>query len=256
MRAICLSLSLFLPGVANAMSLLRSEGIATTANGAVAYREVHWQRGTAEGAQRWVQYLCADGRPFARKQMPASPRPQTRGYRLQDLRSGQNADVQVHEDAVRINWKEDARAAQRTQRIPLPTGAVIDAGFDAAVRAHWHALLRGEPVELPFLVPGRQRFYPVRLRHVGPVRWQGMAAQAMEARLDTWYGTLAPRLSLVYADADRRLLEFRGASNLRDARGDYPAVVVRFDRPASAGSIAEWQKALAAPLVATCGGGE
>ena len=66
----------------------------------------------------------------------------------------------------------------------------------------------------------------MQVRHTGPVRWQGIDGQAIEVSLDTWYGGIAPRLSLVYASTDRRLLEFRGTSNLRDTRGTYPQVTV------------------------------
>ncbi len=118
---------------------------------------------------------------------------------------------------VSIDWKESAPDAERRAQVPLPADAVIDTGFDAAVRAHWPALLKGDEVRLPFLVPGRQRFYPVSVRRTGALTWQGAPAQSIEVRLATWYGAITPRLSLVYADDDRRLLEFRGPSNLRDA---------------------------------------
>ncbi|WNH52199.1 hypothetical protein [Stenotrophomonas oahuensis] len=241
-----------LPLTAVGAPLLRFEGVAATADGAVAYREVHWQQGSGEGAQRLVQYLCPDGQPFARKEMPATPRPLARGYTLQDRRSGQLAQVRVSSDMVGIDWKEDAQARAQLHRIALPADAVVDAGFDAAVRAHWQSLLQGTPLRLPFLVPGRGRFYPVTVVHRGPVRWQGQTAQTFEVRLDTWYGGLAPRLSLVYSGADRRLLEFRGTSNLRDAAGKYSSVVVRFNEPARAQPMERWDAVLRQPLVANC----
>ncbi len=245
-------LLLCLPHVALAAPFLRTEGVATTAQGAILYREVHWQRGADEGAERWVQYLCPDGRAFARKHMPAATRPLARGYDLQDQRSGQNANIQVIGRMVRIDWQEDAAATPRQKRLALPDNAVIDAGFDAAVRRHWPALMRGEKLNLPFLVPGRQRFYPVNVQHRGPVQWQGMDAQSIEVSLGTWYGSVAPRLSLVYADADRRLLEFRGTSNLLDPSDNYPQVVVRFPMAASERRNIEWQQAWAQPLVSKC----
>lgn len=250
MRTLWLLLSL--SPMAAATPLLRNEGIATTAQGAVSYREVHWQRSSDEGAQRWVQYLCPDGRPFARKQMPASAQPTARGYQLQDQRSGQAAQVRIADGWAWIDWKEDAAAPRRNGSVALPADAVVDAGFDAAVRQHWQALMRGEPLSLPFLVPSRQRFYPVKVMHRGAVRWQGIAAQSIEVRLDAWYGGMAPRLALVYADSDRRLLQFQGTSNLRDARGDYPTVTVRFSEPASPRSLEQWQQAWSQPLVASC----
>lgn len=245
-------LLLCLPLGVCAEPLMRSEGVASTADGRIAYREVHWQRGPGDGGERWVQYLCPDGRPFARKTMPATMLPQARGYQLDDRRSGQVASVAVAGSTVRVRWKEDGDSRAREGRMPLPSDAVIDAGFDAAVRTHWQALMRGERVRLPFLVPSRQRFYPVEVRRTGEVRWQGQPAHAMEVKLDTWYGGVAPRLALTYAQADRRLLEFRGTSNLRDARGDYPQVTVRFAAPAAARLPREWQRVMAQPLVERC----
>lgn len=240
------------PCAVGAAPLLRSEGVATLPNGTTAYREVHWQRGAGDGSERWVEYLCPAGQPFARKQMPAAARLQARGYVLQDARSGQAARVLVAPAWVRIDWKENTSAPSRTKQLPLPADAVIDVGFDAAVRGHWQTLLDGRPVSLPFLVPGRQRFYPVQVQYQGPVRWQGLAAHAVDVRLDTWFGAVAPRLSLIYADADRRLLEFRGTSNLRDARGNYPQVTVRFAAAATEHPEQRWRDDLQRPLVSSC----
>lgn len=245
-------LLLCLPHVALADPLLRTEGVATLADGSVAYREVHWRANAEDGAERWVQYQCPDGTPFARKQMPASTQVQARGYQLLDQRSGQAASVQVAGGTVRVDWKEAHDTARHVQDVPLPDAAVIDAGFDAAVRQHWQALMHGDVVHLPFLVPGRQRFYPVKVVRRGAVRWQGVAAESIEVGLDAWYGTMAPKLALVYADDDRRLLEFRGTSNLRDAGGRYPQVVVRFATAPTRPSQSEWRDAWTRPLVTAC----
>ncbi len=177
-------LLLCLPQAALAAPWLRSEGVATSAQGDLLYREVHWRREATEGAERWVLYQCPDGQPFARKHLPASARPQARGYSLEDRRSGQTAEVDAAGDSVSIAWKEDAASELRRRRLEQPPDAVIDAGFDAAVRLHWPALLRGERITLPFLVPARQRYFPVQVRRVGPVRWQGIDAQAIEVSLD------------------------------------------------------------------------
>ncbi len=67
-------LLLCLPHAALAAPWLRNEGVATSAQGDLLYREVHWRRGPSEGAERWVLYQCPDGRPFARKHLPASAR--------------------------------------------------------------------------------------------------------------------------------------------------------------------------------------
>ena len=250
MRMLCLLLCL--PNIGWAAPLLRSEGLATGSDGSVLYREGHWQDGPQAGAQRWVQYECPDGRPFARKQLPASGRAQVRGYRLQDMRSGQDAVVEVASGAVRIQWRESTAAARRERELALPADAVVDMGFDAAVRQHWGALMRGETLTLPFLVPGRQQFYPVKVIRRAALRWEGHSAQQIEVALAAWYGGLAPRLRLVYADADQRLLEFRGTSNLRDAEGGYPQVTVRFAQIAQEQGREDYRRQWSRPLIARC----
>lgn len=242
-----------LPHVALAAPWLRSEGVANTGNGTLAYREVHWQRDDTDGAERWVLYQCPDGRPFARKHLPAASRPQARGYTLEDARSGQTAGISVAGNRVSIDWKEEADSPPRRRQLDLPADAVIDAGFDAAVREHWTPLMRGQSISLPFLVPSRQRYYPVRVRRSAALNWQGRAAQQIEVTLDSWYGGIAPRLHLVYADADRRLLQFQGTSNLRDERGSYPPVTVRFPDGPRPTAASEWLQAWAQPLVSGCG---
>ena len=250
MRMACLMLSLSF--AASAAPMLRSEGVATTRDGTTAYREVHWQRGAGDAAERWVHYLCPDGQPFARKHMQVTGSAQAPSYRWEDRRSGQAASVAATSGSVQLSWKEDAAAETRAQRLPLPPDAVIDAGFDAAVRAHWQRLMRGERLSLQFLVPSRQRYYAVQVQRVGAVRWQGRDAQSIQVQLDAWYGRVAPRLALVYADADRRLLEFHGTSNLRDTRGDYPVVTVRFAQKAVERPLAQWQAELQQALVPRC----
>ncbi|HFK2920027.1 TPA: hypothetical protein ACGY72_001192 [Stenotrophomonas maltophilia] len=245
-------LLLCLPQAAWSAPMLRTEGAASLADGTPAYREVHWMQSSEDGAERWVEYLCPEGTPFARKRLPPSRQVQARGYQLQDRRSGQEAAVRLDGREVRVLWKESQSATTRTGELTLPDGAVIDAGFDAAVRLHWQALMRGEVVRMPFLVPGRQRFFPVKVVHRGAVRWQGIAAQSIEVGLDAWYGGVAPHLTLTYADTDRRLLEFRGTSNLRDAQGRYPQVVVRFATAPEPRDEALWRRAWAQPLVAAC----
>jgi hypothetical protein len=123
---------------------------------------------------------------------------------------------------------------------------VIDAGFDAAVRLHWQARSCAASVCCPSwcraaaLLPGAGAAHrPAALAgHRRPVD-RGQPGHLVRRH--------RARLSLVYASADQRLLEFRGTSNLRDARGSYPQVTVRFSRsgwrPAS-----EWQQAWAQPL--------
>ena len=104
----------------------------------------------------------------------------------------------------------------------------------------------------PFLHTSRQRWVPVKLRRVGAVAWQGQPAEQLQMQLDAWFGFAVPAVNLVYARADRRLVQFEGTGNVRDAGGSWPQVRVRFPgapRPVSEGELAA---ARTQALVASC----
>ena len=199
------------------------------------YRESHFVRVGAR-SERWVAYRCPDGAVFARKHVdgassaPAFALEDGRGY-AEGLRgSGNTRGAYVRKDGDR-----DERSVR------VPADGVVDAGFDAAVRAQWDALMRGQSLRLQFLVPSRQRFYPVRVERAGSLDWRGIPAERLRMRLDSWFGVAVPDVNLVYARDDRRLLEFAGTGNIRDARGGNPQVRIAFEpraRAADDGQVA------------------
>lgn len=214
------------------------------------YRETHWVL-PGDAPQRWVLYRCPDGRAFARKQVLGGG--MAPGFALEDGRDGYAEGVRggrARTAYVREN------GAQREHPLAMPDGAVIDAGFDAAVRAHWADLAAGRAVRLQFLVPSRQRFFPVRVQRVGSVSWNGIGAERLRMRLDAWFGFAVPDVQLIYARDDRRLLQFEGTGNLRDARGRYPQVRIAFAPTATDAGAAEIAAEIAAarrlPLDGRC----
>ena len=209
---------------AGATGWQRRDAEVRSADGArLLYRESHFVRAGAL-SERWVAYRCPDGAAFARKQVdgasaaPAFALEDGRGY-AEGLRGGGNT-----RSAYLSNG---GRRSERS--VPVPADGVVDAGFDVAVRANWDTLIRGQPLRLQFLVPSRQRFYPVRVQRVGSLAWRGIPAVRLRMRLDSWFGFAVPEVDLVYARDDRRLLEFAGTGNVRDAQGGNPQVRIAFE---------------------------
>lgn len=237
------------PVRADASGPLRIEEAEVTASdgGALLYREAHYVE-PAPRAGRLVVYRCPDGRPFARKRVQgggAAP-----DFLMEDGRDG-------YREGVRSNGRAreafvTSRGRTRTSPLVVSEGAVIDAGFDAAVRNRWEALAGGRAVRLQFLVPSRQRFFPVEVRRAGPVQWQGVRAERLRMRLDTWFGFAVPEVELVYARDGGRLLEFRGTGNVRDARGEHPQVRIAFAKPARSAPASELASAQRLPLDGRC----
>lgn len=246
-------LLLLCPLLAPAQAVQRQEGRAFAADGgALVYRETHWLQGPPEALSRLVLYRCADGRPFARKWMTPQGSPQTPDFSLEDGRDGYQEGVRGNGAARTVYVRDSADAAPVSRTLQVPAGAVVDAGFDAAVRRHWAELLQGRAVAFQFLLPSRQRLVPLKLQRTAATTWKGQPAQQLQMKLDAWFGFAVPAVTLVYASNDQRLLEFRGTGNVRDRGGRYPQVRVEFPTAAVAAAAAELAMAREQALVKTC----
>lgn len=231
----------------------REQGEAFAADGPrrLLYRETHYVL-PGPDPERWVLYRCPDGRPFARKHVQAAGRAAAPDFAFEDARDGYREGVRGAPGARTVYVRADGRS-EAARGLAVPADGVIDAGFDAAVRGHWTALMRGETVRLRFLVPARKQFFPVKVRRVGGLQWKGAPAERLRMSLDTWFGFAVPDVTLVYARDDRRLLEFNGTGNVRDRRGHNPQVRITFAQPPQPAGAAEVAAVAALPLDGRCG---
>lgn len=241
------------PAGANA-DILRQEARAYARKGeTLLYRESHWRYRQDGLAHRLVLYRCPDGRAFARKTVVERVSAQAPDFDFEDARDGYREGVRSGPRGRTVYVRPSTDAAPRERPLALPSGGVIDAGFDASVRLHWDALRAGRDVDQPFLLPSRMAFVPVSLRPGGAVRWSGIPAQRLTMRLDRWYGFIAPTMQLTYADADQRLLEFAGIATIRDDAGNHQDVRIVFPDPAAPADPDALRQARATPLVRSCG---
>ncbi len=246
-------LLLLCPQFAGAEAIQRQEGRAFSAEGnTLLYRETHWLQGPPNAQSRLVLYRCADGRPFARKWMTPQGSAQTPDFSLEDGRDGYQEGVRGSGASRTVYLRSSAAAAPVSRTLTVPPDAVVDAGFDAAVRGHWATLRDGKPVAFQFVLPSRQRLVPLKLQRTGATTWQGQPAQQLQMKLDAWFGFAVPAVTLVYANADQRLLQFAGTGNVRDAKGRYPQVRVEFPSAPAAATAAELATARGQDLVKTC----
>ncbi|SMQ95857.1 hypothetical protein [Xanthomonas fragariae] len=212
-------------------------------SGTLRYRESHW---LLDDGGRFVLYLCPDGRPFARKQVDGggtSP-----DFSLLDGRDGYREGVRQRDGAREMFQQEPGKAERRTALTTTDGVRVIDAGFDTYLRNNWDALA-ATPQRVEFVLPSLQRQLAFRVERMGDAAGQ----RRFRIGLDAWYGAAVPSLEVRYSIADKRLLEFRGVGNLRDARGRYPRVRIVFpDTAARASSADEFRHAREQPLIKRC----
>jgi hypothetical protein len=219
----------------------------------VLYREAHFVY-QAQGEQRQlVMYRCPNGATFARKLLHDSPASASPAFDFVDGRSGYREGVRSKDGTREVYVQEGRDAPVHTEKLPKVSGAVIDAGFDTYVRAHWDMLGKATAT-MEFLVPSRLRFMKIRLSSSAIALDTGEPARRLRMQLDTWYGFVLPEIDLNYSLSDRRLRQFEGIGSIRDDQGRNQNLRIEFPEGARENNVpqTELDEALAAPLVGRC----
>lgn len=247
----CLVLPLLLVAAGDAGAAERYEGLAYRLDGpALAYREEHWRYDEAGVGARLVLYRCPDGAAFARKQVVDRPSAIAPDFEFIDGRDGYREGVRTHDGRREVFWQASADTAPRRRWLVLTPQTVIDAGFDALVRARWERLAAGVPLSARFLLPASFVQLPVALR---PLPGLPSGERGFAMRVDAWYGFVAPETRVFYRDRDRWLSRFEGIGTIRDSRGRRLAVRIEFpQRSRATASHAALLQALHEPLDGRC----
>jgi hypothetical protein len=247
-----LVLACALPAAASAA--MHQVGVATAnADGRVLYREHHFLFEETGTPRRLVLYHCPDGAPFARKLIDEGAGATTPDFDFVDGRDGSGESVRRHAGGRAVVVRKPGGGTRRAE-LPERSGAVIDAGFDAFVRSHWDRLAKDEPVDAPYLVPGRAQWLEFRLKKAGDAVEAGVRVRRIRMTLAMWFGFALPAVELTYAIDDRRLLRFRGPGYVRDDGGHHPKVSIDFPAPPAPAAVAEVAAAKRAPLTGRCPG--
>lgn len=216
-------------------------------SGSLIYVEEHLLREQAgQPVERLVLYRCADGTPFARKQVEYGTQPFAPAFELVDARLGYREGLRREGEA----WIVFGGAGERAQQTPLDEveSIVADAGFEPFVRQHWAQLQAGESVPIDFLVPSRARSYGFRLSKVEALQIEGEAASRMRLSLSGVFGLFAPAIDVIYRDSDQWLLRFEGMTNIRESARENVVAHIAFPQTPQPVAAERWAQASAEPL--------
>lgn len=218
------------------------------------YRETHYLTGTPGSRERIVLYRCpVDSRPFARKLVHDDGDAQAPDFEMVDARLGYREGVRRKGDGREVYVRRATDKPEESDALPKREDSAIDAGFDIFVQRHWDALVGGQSVSFPFLVPSRRAYYDFKVSKVENATALPNTV-TIRLALGAWYAFLLPHIDVTYDRTTRRLSSYQGISNIRNgdgknyvARMEYPALAYRSDAPQS-----EFDAALTAPLTDSC----
>ena len=110
-------------------------------------------------------------------------------------------------------------------------GLVVDAGFDNFIRNNWQELSRNNKVSFNFLIPGRDS--PLKMEaHQSKSGDCESSALCLVVALDNWLlAAITDPILLTYSRESRRLLRYRGISNLASNDGKSQEVDILYSYP-------------------------
>lgn len=202
-------------------------------SGEFAYTETHHLTLKNGDPTTWnVTYRDPEGATIALKQMDFTAHPFVPVYRLEILGEGYVEGI-GHDDGWTMYRRDSADAALHTKAFAVQASIAGDAGFHPFVQAHFDELMAGDTVHFSFVVAGRLSVIDMQAYRIEDTTFEGQPAVQIKAELDSWLlNWIVNPIILVYDPQSKKLLEYRGISNMHDAHGEtYPVRVSYYSEP-------------------------
>ncbi len=197
-------------------------------DGRLLYTETH----TWQGVSHTVQYFLPGGQLWSVNELDSSASFVSPAYT-------QNYPDSGFAEGARLQGSELILfSGQRRKAVAFKAPLVVNSGFYHFILEHWSELQAGQSLVFDFAVPSRMTTVRLRMHalangaatmearaHADPA-WFYVKVEADSALL-SW---LVQPLTVAF-DAERRMVLYRGISNVRDERDDTPQVLIRYRYP-------------------------
>lgn len=192
------------------------------------YREEHkLQLLNGKPCSRVVRYFSATDELIATKENSYYHNTAAPSFLLQDLRNNYREQAHYHNDgSLELSVQEGAAAKIQSKRInDLPDDLIVDAGFDDFIRRHWSDLEKGSSVNFNFAFAARLDLVSFRLQQKNIDKDNLVLSMRLKSRLLAW---LLDPIELTYDRHTKRLMRYRGLSNIQDISGNTYSTDIRY----------------------------
>jgi hypothetical protein len=177
---------------------------------------------------------------IARKLLDYRSGATTPSFVQQNFYSSEVIEVELRDEEVRMAVIDAASSEAKkitTEKADDKLPVVIDAGFDEFVRSNWDSLLEGEKKHFMFPFAEKSSLLELRIKRSG-CSYETTSDQCFKLELSNWLvRMLVAPIELGYDPEQRRLVRYRGLSNIGDGKGNGLVVDIRYlyqDLPALA----------------------
>lgn len=203
------------------------------ASGKYLYTEVHHPviEGGKEVAST-IRYFAPDGKEVGKKTLDYRADAYVPKFRFDLPGEGYAEAITANGETIDM-LKISGKGKEKHKSIEREGFTAADSGFNHAVQDNLAKLVKGETVNFKFAVAGQLDSYRFKVSKVGTGTFEGKPAVKLLVQADSLLRFVAPDLNLLYDPDSKRLLEYKGVSNIHDpATGKaYNARIVYFAKP-------------------------
>jgi hypothetical protein len=147
---------------------------------------------------------------------------------FKDERTGEEHGTRLKDNQYSFYKKENAQATELTQMYDKKDMSVAGQGFHFFIVSQLSSLKKGDHAVVDFAIPGRLTSYQFQYKV------EELTSDEAVIKLfvnNLFLRMIAPSLSMRYSLKSKRLLEYNGLSNLKNAKGHTQKVKIVFDHP-------------------------
>lgn len=168
----------------------------------------HWYSGT-------IDYFAPDGMKIAHKTLSFNNSASIPVFRFEDFRSGYIEGIgAVGKDSISLFKRSQHESRMQNETVERSDPMAGDSGFHMLIYNNFESLMQGDMLSFRLAVPGRLTAYQFRIRKTGDEPLNGKPAVQLIVEPDSLLRWLVDPLNLTYDPKTRKLLEYRGISNL------------------------------------------
>ncbi|MDO9451665.1 MAG: hypothetical protein Q7J29_02275 [Stagnimonas sp.] len=202
-------------------------------SGKYLYTEVH--QPVVEGGKEvasTIRYYTPDGKEVGKKTLDYRADAYVPKFRFDLPDEGYAEAITANGETIDM-LKISGKGKEKRKSLKREGFTAADSGFNHAVQDNLPKLVKGEVVSFRFAVAGQLDSYRFKISKVGTGTFEGKPAVKLLVQADSLLRFVAPDLNLLYDPESRRLLEYKGVSNIHDpATGKaYNARIVYFAKP-------------------------
>jgi hypothetical protein len=211
---------------AASMTIQNFTGMARNKDGNLEYMERHeitYQDNRVVSSL--TQYFDPQDRTIGELKSEYSAGYQYGSYDFTDTRAGHKNGARVEDDHIQIYSQKNQDSEVQKKNIPRVSNQIVGQGFHHFIVNHLASIATGEILQVRMVLPAQLDDYKFRIRK------RKIEGEIITIRLDidNWFLRLfAPHVDTHYHLPTKRLLRYRGISNVKDTSGKYKDVTIDY----------------------------